>query len=75
MIRQCEGAYAGQDQVLCDFVGERFDGYEKDVGVTHSIFVNAGLHAVCGCLLLFLRLEAPKADLAVIEGDFILKYC
>jgi hypothetical protein len=55
VVCEGDGAYAGEDQVLCDFVGERLDGDEEDVGGAD----------------LLLRLHAPEADLPIIEGDFV----
>jgi hypothetical protein len=55
VVCECDGAYAGEDKVLGDFVGKGFDGDEQDVGGTD----------------LLLRLNAPQADLTVVKGDFI----
>jgi hypothetical protein len=57
MVGECEGADAGEDEVLRDLVGERLDGYEEDVGGAD----------------LLLRLHAPEADLAIIERDLICR--
>jgi hypothetical protein len=57
VVCEGDGPYAGEDEVLCDFVGERFDGDEKDVGGAD----------------LLLRLHAPEADLAIIERDLICR--
>lgn len=51
-----EGVDAGEDEVLGYFVGERFHGYEEDVGASD----------------LLLCLNSPEADLAIVEGDLIL---
>lgn len=50
VVGEGDGAYAGQDQVLCDLVGEGLDVDEQDVGIADAI----------------LRLEAPEADLPVV---------
>lgn len=55
MVNDCEGVDASKNEVLRNFVGERFHGYEEDVGVADFL----------------LRLYAPEADLAIVEGDFI----
>ena len=55
MVDNCEGVDAGQDDVLGDFTGESFYGYEEDVGIAD----------------LLLGLDTPEADLAVVQGDFI----
>ena len=55
VVGERDGANAGEDEVLCDFVGEGLDGDEEDVGGAD----------------LLLRLHAPEADLAVVEGDFV----
>lgn len=57
VVGEGDGANAGEDEVLCDFVCEGFDGDKEDV---------------CGANLL-LGLDAPEADLAVIEGDFVCR--
>lgn len=36
MVCEGDGANAGEDKVLCDFVGERLDGDEEDVGGADS---------------------------------------
>jgi hypothetical protein len=40
VVGEGDGAYAGQDQVLCDFVGERFNGDEEDVGGADPVRVS-----------------------------------
>lgn len=55
VVGEGDGANAGEDEVLCDFVCEGFDGDKEDV---------------CGADLL-LGLDTPEADLAVVEGDFV----
>jgi hypothetical protein len=40
VVCECDGAYAGQYEVLCDFVGERFDRDEEDVGGADSGLVS-----------------------------------
>ena len=55
VVGERDGAYAGEDEVLRDFVGKGFDRDEQDVGGAD----------------LLLRLDAPEADLAIVEGDFI----
>lgn len=36
VIRECDRAYASKHKVLSDFVGERLDRHEEDVGSTDS---------------------------------------
>lgn len=55
MVCQRDGAHAGEDEVLCNFIGECLDVDEKDVGGAN----------------LLLGLDTPKTDLAVVEGDFV----
>lgn len=44
MVCKCDGAYAGEDEVFCDFVGKGLDGDEEDVGGADSVGVSSGLH-------------------------------
>jgi len=39
VVGQCDGADAGEDEVLCDFVGKRFDGDKEDVGRANPVGV------------------------------------
>jgi len=55
VVGERDGAYASEDKVLRDFVGKGLDRDEQDVGGAD----------------LLLRLDAPEADLAIVEGDFI----
>jgi hypothetical protein len=55
VVCERDGADAGEDEVLCDFVGEGFDGDEEDVGGAY----------------LLLRLNSPEPDLAIVERDLI----
>jgi hypothetical protein len=71
VVGERDGANAGQDQVLCDFVGESLDGDEEDVGVADPVRVSRVSGGRCRRGLLLLSLHAPEADLSVIEGDFI----
>lgn len=54
-VEDGERADAGEDEVLCDLVGQGSDGDEENVCV-----LDLGLGG-----------HAPEADLAIIEGDFI----
>jgi hypothetical protein len=40
MVCKRDGAYAGEYEVLCDFVGEGLDRDEEDVGSANSVCVN-----------------------------------
>lgn len=55
MVGEGDGANAGQHEVLRDFVRQRLDGDEEDVGRAD----------------LLLRLDAPESDLSVVEGDLV----
>lgn len=44
MVCECDGAYAGEDEVFCDFVGESFDGDEQDVCVADSTRLSTDSH-------------------------------
>lgn len=60
VVCKCNGAYAGQDKVLCDFVGQRFDGDKEDVGSTDPFCVSCGIALENRvCFLLLLRLDTP----------------
>lgn len=47
MVYECDGANAGQDEVLRDFVGERLDGDEEDVGSADSTCVSSCTQRAC----------------------------
>lgn len=55
MVCEGDGADACEDEVLCNLIAEGFDADDEDVGGAY----------------LLLRLNAPEADLAVVEGDFV----
>ena len=55
VVSDGDGADACENQVLCDLVGEGFEADEEDVGGAY----------------LLLGLDAPEADLTVVEGDFV----
>ena len=55
VVGERDGANACQHQILCDLVGERFDGDEQDVS----------------CADLLLGLHAPESNLPVIESNLV----
>jgi hypothetical protein len=59
MVCECDGAYAGKDEVLGDFVGKRLDRDEKNVGVSHPAHVNRRSVSADSCCSLLLSLDAP----------------
>jgi hypothetical protein len=72
MVCQSDGADSREDKVLCDLVGEGFDGDKQNVGVANAahvstcqVLVATTVHAPV------LSFEAPQADLAVVEGNLI----
>jgi hypothetical protein len=73
MVCERDGAYAGQDEVLGDFVGKGLDGDEQDVGCAHSMSVSSSYRSKRRHVSLLLRLDAPQANLSVVESDFICR--
>lgn len=70
VVGKGDGAYASQDQVLGDLVGEGLDRHEEDVCIADPVpLAEAGrVGAVCAPVL---GLETPKADLSVVKGDLV----
>ena len=71
MVCECDGANAGEDKILCDFVGKRFDGDEEDIGGTNSVWINWCWQSGRERNSLLLRLNTPQANLSVVEGNLI----
>jgi hypothetical protein len=59
MVCKCDGAYTGKHEVLGDFVGERFDRDEENVGGADSTLVNCSFVSAGSCGSLLLSLDAP----------------
>jgi hypothetical protein len=74
VVCECDGAYASQYEILCDFVGERLDGDEKNVGRANPVGVNCVSKTIYKHVLLFLSLHAPQTDLSVVESNLVCRW-
>lgn len=68
-----QGLDASKDEVLGDFVGQGFDGDQKDVCRAQSGRVSGTCTQTWLADSPLLSLDAPKSDLSVVEGNLVCR--